>query len=702
MANDCSQRICQFGKAHADTPKGDLDASGGALTGPGVTVIKNDAIYPCGAEESFPNMADSAGDILSNTAHSYFECSNKGICDRSSGTCGCFDGYSGSACQFASCPTNSNGICSGHGTCASAKEIAAKDTSNIYDLWDEYSTLGCVCDPGYDGADCSERTCKYGPDPLYYDDVANARVPNTTYIIYTQSATATVTGTYAVIYTDNTGKPWQTVPISINAECADYTSGGITYVGIISALEGLPNNIIPKGSVRCLKWDNLYTSGVAYAEPLSPNIVAARVYMVAKFTIVLTQNYGDLPPLQLNFFLDGSRATLYSNEVVSTLGSYVFSNGFSGEDTDYVPNLCSGVTVSLNKAATNNYYYLSMGTGQDALLKACLGDADGNSANNVEVYNWDYGSSTNPHLIKLIETTASVPSFIDTKQCHYVPNVSPMNNICVGVLDSGSQTTSSSTTTTACNNFNPPGFYAMLVYENSSFRIYNRAGQDYGFVAQGTGSVQTTFNLFTTTGSLQRVSNYVDAYTSFGGDSDSTGVTFEVPNLITNTVHTILNSAGKNAYPSYDANVDCNVHKAGTLGSLGCVSKGDLVMLMNTDETVVGFQANPVYPQIYTVSKVSKAYPTSDSQTNNQLNTVVLDMPVNAVYNSFRSMSTFTKNAQQDTSAGLFVFTPPANGGESYVSECSGRGICNPTSGLCECFNGYTSDNCAVMDALAI
>ena len=28
MANDCSERICQFGLAHVDTPKGDLNANG--------------------------------------------------------------------------------------------------------------------------------------------------------------------------------------------------------------------------------------------------------------------------------------------------------------------------------------------------------------------------------------------------------------------------------------------------------------------------------------------------------------------------------------------------------------------------------------------------------------------------------------------------------------------------------------------------
>jgi hypothetical protein len=32
-------------------------------------------------------------------AHYYQECSNKGVCDRGTGVCQCYDGYTGSSCQ---------------------------------------------------------------------------------------------------------------------------------------------------------------------------------------------------------------------------------------------------------------------------------------------------------------------------------------------------------------------------------------------------------------------------------------------------------------------------------------------------------------------------------------------------------------------------------------------------------------------------
>lgn len=37
-----------------------------------------------------------------------------------------------------------------------------------------------------------------------------------------------------------------------------------------------------------------------------------------------------------------------------------------------------------------------------------------------------------------------------------------------------------------------------------------------------------------------------------------------------------------------------------------------------------------------------------------------------------------------------------------YVSECSNRGICNSEEGQCECFSGYTNDNCDMQSAIAV
>jgi len=292
QANDCSERVCPFGKAFVDSPLGDMDGDGDvqgtndgqaasdASTDGGIVWTKftntnnnhndDDTANSAGYAGDFATLvpscsssADGAADACkaglavyerwpykdatgkyakdqtlsadSNTAdptdgshaltaatitvaqnnegHFYRECSNKGICDRKSGECDCFDGYTGSACQRTTCPND----CSGHGTCeymrelADGKRIAAPDapaptignrmmacttliadTDNDgdmdivrndgtcgwiegdaddnhgtqYSLWDEESQMGCRCDAGYSGPDCSSKKCPLGDDPL--------------------------------------------------------------------------------------------------------------------------------------------------------------------------------------------------------------------------------------------------------------------------------------------------------------------------------------------------------------------------------------------------------------------------------------------------------------------------------------------------------------------------------------------------------
>jgi hypothetical protein len=173
QGNDCSERTCPFGHAHVDSPKGDLNMDGGTLSGPSDPVVINSEVYPLGTTEQYP-------DAQANEAHFYMECSNKGLCDRKSGECECFDGYDGTSCQRASCPGGIGGDseqCSGHGTCHSigylshhfseAKLPLSHSDQVRYNLWDAGYTRGCHCDAPFSGADCAARDCKYGVDPLY-------------------------------------------------------------------------------------------------------------------------------------------------------------------------------------------------------------------------------------------------------------------------------------------------------------------------------------------------------------------------------------------------------------------------------------------------------------------------------------------------------------------------------------------------------
>jgi len=255
QGNDCSERTCYFGIAHVDSPKGDLNADG-FVSGPLTTVVTGSEVYPWGTTEQFPNTD-------ANEGHFYMECSNKGICDRKSGECDCFDGYTGTACARAACPND----CSGHGTCESIKELAemrSYDTnehdvsttrvagsanhhgydasieeSYSYNLWDQDKTMGCKCDPVYYGADCSLKKCKYGVDPLFYDHEGVIRQTTVVHVGSGGTASENLAGTFKIVFYDVFGEKYVTKPIAAR---------GASAATVKLALQALPNGVIAKNN----------------------------------------------------------------------------------------------------------------------------------------------------------------------------------------------------------------------------------------------------------------------------------------------------------------------------------------------------------------------------------------------------------------------------------------------------------------------
>jgi hypothetical protein len=96
------------------------------------------------------------------------ECANAGKCDRATGLCVCDKAFTGFACERLKC----NADCNGHGTCVSIGDAAVlKNDRNLmvattYNLWDAHRVFGCVCDHGFSGYDCSLQDCPMGIDPL--------------------------------------------------------------------------------------------------------------------------------------------------------------------------------------------------------------------------------------------------------------------------------------------------------------------------------------------------------------------------------------------------------------------------------------------------------------------------------------------------------------------------------------------------------
>jgi hypothetical protein len=111
----------------------------------------------CSKSTSWVSVATS-----DNGAHSKVECSMKGMCDRKTGECECFDGYEGKSCERSVCPSH----CGGLGLCVSQEQLAYEASKTYSEPWDARKAHGCVCDLGARGPDCSLLECPTGADVL--------------------------------------------------------------------------------------------------------------------------------------------------------------------------------------------------------------------------------------------------------------------------------------------------------------------------------------------------------------------------------------------------------------------------------------------------------------------------------------------------------------------------------------------------------
>lgn len=216
-SGDCSERVCPYELAWVDTP-------------------------------------DKQGKF-----HKYVECAGRGLCDRATGECQCFDGYEGKGCARTTCPND----CSGHGTCEYIEDMSYgatwTDYSNIgfntdpktfeFSSWDAGKTRGCVCDATFGDVDCSKRLCPYGNDVLdVRDDLTTTlhqHVQQLTFVSnYNKDATQDISDldseTFALTFTSKLNETFTTIPIvfSGSADSDDMKND------IQLALLSLPNKVI--------------------------------------------------------------------------------------------------------------------------------------------------------------------------------------------------------------------------------------------------------------------------------------------------------------------------------------------------------------------------------------------------------------------------------------------------------------------------
>merc|ERR1711988_533213 len=427
---------------------------------------------------------------------------------------------------------------------------------------------------------------------------------------------------------------------------------------IVTALEGLPNTVIPASSVVCSATQYYKTTAQSSAQT---------------YSLTFTGNPGYLKPLTIDTYLDGHRETVKpTGNGVTTVTTT--NKGVSGEFVDYFASKCTGVTVqfaltqstkfnfgaSQNTAVYSTYYsyelnsnyYLNVGGGsadQEALLKKCLGDSDGNDSygNNVEVYDWDYGSYkiggqevTNGAYSYMLETVSSHP--------HAIKLVSAT------------------------------------------------ASDDY---------VGGPYYVYTTDGVVERV--IVDI-AGKGQITKGEAVTSQPP------VTAYFTQYSNVMYTSYDVACETAVSSVEP-----CLDQGDMLFVVDTKNLVasqnVSYAGNTLSladgsadsGDLYTITKIYKEDPSAS--TFNKIGfedryRIVLDknIPFAGTTTTTATVGSFGMKADAVNVGvvGLFKFTPATTGNYEFVSQCSGRGSC--VDGACECFKGYTKDDCGTQSAYAV
>merc|ERR1719198_428032 len=373
------------------------------------------------------------------------------------------------------------------------------------------------------------------------------------------------------------------------------------------------------------------------------------------YSLTFTGNPGYLKPIEIDSTLDGVRPTTNSSTAV-------WADGMTGEFTDYFATQCEHVYVDI-AAVTSTVTPTYTSTGSDIiegnsptmlgnlnvyakldamtatekkLLKKCLGDSDGDSTNNVEVYDWDYGAvkywsevgdtylmSGTPHAIFTTDGKA--------ERVYYDLNEDSAYN---------------HTETAAVAYFDQ---FSNTLYMSFDTSCETAGGGIYGNIASPLGKVEPC---------LQKGDLIFVADANWGKTSAT---------------------LSEDASAAVDAD---NKFFGG----------GDVSNYRN------GFADTA---DLYTITKIWTAQMTSTTSSKEDRYRITVDKNINwdgsTIANpDFRDSTSTTGYVQ------IVKFTPATTGTFTYVSQCSNRGLCNGDDALCECFKGYTNDNCDTQSSLAV
>lgn len=740
--NDCSQRVCSFGLAYVDTPKGDLDYNG-KVDGIDHWVAFNSEVYKYGTLEIFPHNQNSDGKILTQTAHGYRECSNAGHCNRKTGECECFTGFEGVACHRRVCPGTIP--CSGHGVCATAKSIAIQDNKNTYRLWDKDFSTACICDKGYESNDCSLRKCKHGLDPLYVDDVRSVQIAAFYIAIFTTSSTIdfydgqdiSKPGYFTILYKDFHDKEWTTDEIRHGASCDE----------IIAALVNLPQNVLKSG-IECMrntytnmdptvrnlneptfKWADKYKFYVS--GPREASVIVTPIFWLtgynSSYTMYLTKSptkaptrsptYLDANPTPLPTFSPTYRGN-YPTPKPTRTPTQALPTPPIAPTVPTPPTPTPGLSGDLYRIIFNgnpgNIRQLSINLFTDGKNRPTLKSRNGK----VITRSWTDGEQGIDYDYFAGHCT-DVTVWVENRNGVWI--LSGFNS---GTLKKKFFDCIAKTNALYDKNTNPYPYgsmfrpYAIRIQRSvgpktfNSYIIlfyYDEESADYDLQVPdgGDGFGRGAFRLLNPFYDLEEVYDFqnqrYEVYYTKGTIVAAGKFAAASFDMASNVIYTtavkktpeyadVTSDIKDNIPAGYDGAISCESYTPNGVDDT-CLQKNDKFFIANPYNTI----HNPPFLNMYTALSIGKTLVSetpldvapiraNPSQPPGGIrHTIVADFNTN-----------WASDAYGPSAFLIYKFIPDMDFSYALVSECSNRGLCNPYEGLCECFNGYNGDDCSI------
>jgi len=673
------------------------------------------------------------------------ECANQGLCDYKTGMCQCFEGYEGVACRRSACPNS----CSNAGVCRTVSQIGSSLTSYTqavfaansdvsteeptavsvvsgalnYKFWDKDMSQACVCDPGHAGADCSERLCAMGDDPLTLGQHAETQFVDV-------SASSEFTGTIKFAYTDVFGATWTTAAVTTKHYSSDHVSATKSALAddAAAAFAALPGNVLEGTTVSVgyceIAGPGYHKSSVAscastlaaaltnsgvgvYATGSTPTAPSSGYYRVDGLGPVYDATDGSMvagyscggaaatDDVQLNILTtpyciryevhfggrsgDVASLAVDTSNVLTKTGVTVVEGGHSTDVTSGVTTIAS-LSSLVGGVAPNNVF--SVGDLVHVDIDGTsygFGTATAVSATGITLSTPDAPdlATSTTGVVKLQETGVHSTTRSTNNVATTITDTLSLGNM---IIDSPKVASCTGAGTTACDGYAIMCIHAAITAEGPGATDVASGGN----IATSSGT--STLTCAATT-SVNGDGTTATTMTSVLGYGDQVKVFCTGVSLGTYTIA----SATDDTVVFAEAVPDCNTNYYDDASHSTKAARNAHVYLQRTN-WVVKTDIDLLTMELNFASKT-----VAIGAVSCDVSSILADSDSATKGSRFVCSNTEAATAVISASTAISV----SGKGTTEASSCSDRGICNTESGLCECFVGYSGVACSSQNALA-